>query len=545
MQKKNILYIFNDNSLGGAGQSLLDTLKEIKKEVNPIVIMQEKVCVKDRFEALNIRCYEIRFPRDYVKIGNASNEKKKDDFRQSYEAAIQILPIIEKEKIQLVHINSSVSYFGAIAALMADIPFVWHIRELMEEHFSCEFLNNELKKALYIRSDKLISISDYVKHKYYEKYSVNTQKIYNGLDIEKFKVNLDEDMDFENVFLVAAVVSHEKGQFDAIRATEILIGKGYSDVKLIIVGGGADEYTWALRKYVKIKKLDSNISIFSFQSDLSKLRRMASYAITCSQNEALGRVTIESMLAGNLVIGAKSGGTIEIIGENEERGVLYELHNVEELANTMIRVMQYSKKKKNQIVKNAQIYAEHTFSSRQYCRELLKVYDEVIESHKPKNQDHFLRNLKDQYEQIKNIEMCKNQEVNIQYLKLEAAFELLSKWLEIKQKGYNLVEYFKTNHIQSVAIYGMAMIGRRLYDELENSDIQIKYLLDRNPKGMEKILKFSLLDKEKLEVDVIVVTVAATEHQIVKEIQTMGYKNVIGLSDILCDFIWKIGSSGI
>ena len=101
---------------------------------------------------------------------------------------------------------------------------------------------------------------------------------------------------------------------------ELLVRQGYTDVRLIIVGNGNDGYVWALKKYIKKKNLDNNISILPFRYDLSDLRKEVSYEIICSQNEALGRVTIEAMLAGNIVIGARSGGTTEIIGAHEERG---------------------------------------------------------------------------------------------------------------------------------------------------------------------------------------------------------------------------------
>lgn len=534
---KNIMYVINDDTLGGATQSLLDLLKEIKKEVNPVVVIRKGVKIKESFDALKILYYEIQFFTDHVKIGNLTPEKKGEDFKYSYEAALQLLPIIEKENVQLIHINSSVSYFAAMAALIAGVPYVWHIRELVEEQFGCEFINNDLKQKLYVQADKLISISDYVKQRYYEKYSVNTQKIYNGIDVEKYKLNVDENIDFKKIFLVVAMISPEKGQWDAICATEILVKKGYSDIQLIIVGDHGEGYAWALNKYIKSRNLDKNIKILPFQNDLSELHRQASYAITCSQNEALGRVTIEAMLGGNIVIGAKSGGTTEIIGEDEDRGFLYELHNSEALAGAMIRAMECPEEIKIQMLKRAQAYAEDTFDTKKYCMKLLDVYSEVISSFKTKNQKRFINALEEKYESIKNNEIIKEQSVDSQLLKSEAAFSLAAKWLEIRQRGYSLAEYFKKNNYQSVAIYGMAVLGLRLYDELENTDIEIRYLLDRNPNGMEKILEFVSL-QEKLIVDVIVVTVAAAEKQLVKEIKKTGYDNVIGLSDILNDFVY-------
>lgn len=538
MSAINVMYIFNDIILGGAGHSLIDTIIEIKDSVNPIVVIRDDSEMEDQFIALNIQYYKLHFTTDFIEIGNRNENMIKQNFVNNYEAAVQLLRIIEEEKVHLIYINSSVSNIGAMAALMAHIPYVWHIRELMKEQFGCEFLNEELKCNLYARADKLISISDYVKQKYLEKYQIHTLKIYNGLNVEKYKLNVTKDMDYQNVFLVVAMISQEKGQWDAICAIEILIKAGYSDVQLIVVGNGNDGYIWALKKYITMKKLDRNIFILPYQNDLSKLHKKASYAITCSQNEALGRVTIEAMLAGNVVIGARSGGTVEIIGENEERGFLYELHNSEDLAKTMIRAMSCSKELKNQMIEKAQIYAEETFDSKKYCKALTEVYGEVISSFKEKNKDDFLNELRNHYNEIKNEKLCESQNaVNTEYSKLKTAFSLVVKWLEIKQKGYNLSEYFKKNGIRTIAIYGMSYLGCRLYDELENGDVEIRYLLDRNPNKMDSILEFGSLESEKLLIDAIVVTVALTEKQVISEIKKKGYQKVVGLSEVLDSFM--------
>ena len=198
----------------------------------------------------------------------------------------------------MIHINSSVTYFAAIAALIAGIPYVWHIRELLEEHFECEFLNWEIKEKLYKQADKLIAISDYVEKTYYEKYSLKTIRIYDGLNIKRYKKHIEITKNFNRTFIVPGAITPEKGQLDIVKASEILVARGFCDFKIIIVGNGSDDYVWALKKYIKRKKLDKNICILPYCDELSHLRNQAAYAITSSQNEALGRVTIEAMLSG-------------------------------------------------------------------------------------------------------------------------------------------------------------------------------------------------------------------------------------------------------
>lgn len=530
--KKNIMYIFNDTGFGGAGQSLLDTLIEIRRMVNPIVVVQDIANVEDKFTELGINCYKIQFSVDYVKIGRADKDQRRQDARQSYEAALQLLPIIQKEKIQLIHINSSVSSFAAIAALMAHIPYVWHIRELLEEQFGCEFLNEELKICLYRKADRLIAISNYVKKQYGIKYDIDTVMLYNGLNIRRFKKDIKQGNQFRNTFIVTAMITPEKGQWDVIRAAELLIERGNKDFKVIIVGGGAENYIWALKKYIQKKKLEKNIHVMPFQNHLSQLRSQASYAITSSQNEALGRVTIEAMLAGNIVIGARSGGTTEIIGENEERGFLYELGNSIALADTMEKAMNCDNGRKKLLLQKAQRYAENTFDSKRYCVELQKIYDETIASYMPKEDDDFLVTLKECYSADHSKGFGKGNN-NASYKKSDIMFSIALKWLAIRQKEHSLSEYFEQNNIQTIAIYGMGVLGCRLYDELENSTIQIKYLLDRNPNGMDQIFEFSALGKNNFEVDAIVVTVISSEREVIDTIASYGYENVISLREIL------------
>lgn len=531
--KRHVMYIFNDTGFGGAGQSLFDTLTEIKEDVNPIVITRDDAMVESKFTEFGIRCYKIHFSTDFVKIGSVNENRRGCDFKQGYEAALQLLPIIEKENIQLIHINSSVSYFAAIAALMAKIPYIWHIRELLEEQFNCQFLNEQLKISLYKKADKLIAISDYVKDKYYEKYSLNTIRMYNGLNIKRFKKPVEVRKQYTNTFIVAAMITPEKGQWDVIQAAELLVKRGYTDVKITIVGNGKPNYIWALKKYIMKKKLEKNIRILPFQNDLSDLRGQVCYSITSSQNEALGRVTIEAMLAGNVVIGARSGGTTEIIGADESCGFLYELGNVVSLANTMEEAINSRSGIKNAIAQKAQQYAEETFDSKQYCKDMVKLYDEVIHSFEPCEYSSYLKGLQEAYNTIKDTKKFEEKDNIILYKKLELMFTTALKWLEIRQMQYSLDEYFRSNHIGSIAIYGMGVLGCRLYDELEDSDIKIKYLIDKNPNGMDKVLKFVSLDKEKLDVDVIVVTVIFSEKQVIDDIRMGGYENVIGLSDIL------------
>ena len=48
-------------------------------------------------------------------------------------------------------------------------------------------------------------------------------------------------------------------------------------------------------------------------------------------------------------------------------------------------------------------------------------------------------------------------------------YELLNQWVKLKIEGKKLEKYFVDNSYKTIAIYGYAELGHRLYDELKDS----------------------------------------------------------------------------
>lgn len=529
-----VMYVFHFNGafLGGAAQSLLDMLDGLGSRIEPVLVIGEEAQLDELLVSRGIRYYKMFLPNDVVKIGCVNDKEIEKDLYFSYKAAKKLAAIIRKEKIELMHINSSVGKVGAIAALMTQIPYIWHIRELVEEQFGMEFINMDLKRDLFYRAARLVVISDFVHEIFEQKVQLKSEKIYNGFRVERFKQNKSENQMYYPVFLAAAMISPGKGQWDAVKAVELMLKEGYENVRLILAGHGEAGYIWALKKYIKKNGLEKQVQILPYQKDLSRLRKEAFYAITCSQNEALGRVTVEAMLAGNIVIGARSGGTLEIIGRHEERGFLYQLNDSQSLAEAMIRAMRRSSADKDQLLRKAQEYAEQTFGLEQYCRKILNLYDKVFRKPWVWQRDRLLRDLEKTHSEIGNLQVYEKNTNVEQTKKAVERNTLLLRWSEMNQKGLSFETYFKARGIEKIAIYGMGELGRRLYDELENSGIRVSHILDRNPGNMKSILDFTPLDGQKMQVDMIVVTVIRAEY-ILRNLRDRGYEQVIDLTELL------------
>lgn len=535
MKRLNVMYICNDLGIGGATLSLIDTLEQMRGYVNCIVVIRQQYDIIYHLEKLNIQYYIVPFECDYGLKENNSLEKMELNFIEDYDSAKHLVEIIHNEKIDLIHINSSVSNVGAIAGLIAGIPYIWHIRELIHDHFNCCYYNEDLKRELFNKAARIISISDCVKKKVLETYKIESIRMYNGLDIDKYENVIDDKNTYNRNFLTAGIISEEKGQWDAIRAVEFLIKKGYTDIKLYIIGNANEVFKWSVEKYVKRHDLNNNIYFISFKEDLMLFRKKVSYSITGSKMEALGRSTIEAMLAGNIVIGADTGGTKELIGLEEKRGYLYEQGNYENLALVLEKVINESDAIKKRIQKSAQIYAIKEFDSVKYCKELYQVYLDAVANYQYNTEMSYAKQLTSRYEFLDKKKKSKwiNNSNLLQTSKVQLAYYWIMKWLKLKQKGISLSDYLQKENIHSIAIYGMAQIGCLVFDELENTTVKIEYVMDRNDQNAMKIIKMINPEGELPKVDAIIVTVLSQEKQLIDWLKGKCSYKICGLTEII------------
>lgn len=527
-----VLYISNEAALGGAAQSLVNMLKVIKgRKIRPVVILPGRGVLEECLKELEIQYYIIDFTLGYGKIGTGSRQKDDANFLDNYKAALQLQKIIRAEGIELVHINSSVSNVGAFAALIAGIPYVWHFREFPEEDFNCEFWDKPLKNKLFQQADATIAISDIVEKTYADKYGISPIRIYDGVDADRYKRELSNlpGKETEHRFIITGAITENKGQYEAIRAVEILVQEGVKNIHLTLIGPVMESLGWFLNQYILRHRLESYVTILPFQKELAKYREGCSYALTTSKMEALGRCTIEAMLAGNIVIGADTGGTKEIIGEDETRGYLYRQGDVKNLAETMKRAMSEVTETKEQCRRNAQIYAEETFSLEHYGDKILSLYKEILgeqENSIKQDRQALVEELAVRYECLKAV--TQNE------AKKESSYmTILKEWMCLAERGKSISDILKSKNIYTAAIYGMGNLGCRLYDELSAGGIAVPYVIDRNPKFLEEIVQVKAPEDVPDGVDAVIVAVSAEEESIVSNYREKHGGCVMGISEIL------------
>ncbi len=160
-----------------------------------------------------------------------------------------------------------------------------------------------------------------------------------------------------------------KGSLNSVRLINELRRVGIENVHLDFVGNGVDGYKGKMYELIKKNKLEKYITILPYSSDIKQKLCIADILLMNSRSEGFGRVTIEGMLAGCLVVGRKAAGTAEII-QNDVNGLLY---SDESEFVCCIKKILNNREKYKEVAKYAQNRAVKEFSCEKAAQNFMNV----------------------------------------------------------------------------------------------------------------------------------------------------------------------------
>lgn len=116
--------------------------------------------------------------------------------------------------------------------------------------------------------------------------------------------------------------------------------------------------------------------------------------------------------------------------------------------------------------------------------------------------------------------------------RLSMYYDILIRWIELKQSGDSIETWFLDHGYSTIAIYGMGQMGERLYDELKDTGVDVKYGIEGTANGWYLDLEIKPLDEKLERVDVIVVTPVFAINEIKKKLSEKVGCPIISLYDI-------------
>ncbi len=273
---------------------------------------------------------------------------------------------------------------AAVAARVLGVPHIWYVHEfgLRDHGFSFDLG--------YARSLRLVEHLS-------ERIVVNSRAVLEEMSrwIDRDKLRLvhygvcvparpgepaPRAGDAWNVVLVGRK-SPSKGQEDAIRALAVLRESG-ERVTLRLVGGGDPAYLPRLEALARELGVADSLVLVPETRDVFAHFAWADVALVCSRAEAFGRVTVEAMKMGRPVVGARSGGTAELIRDGWN-GLLYQPGDSRELA-AKIQLLRRRPEVAARLAATARSWAEEQFSGERYAAAFAAVVEEVLGAPAPK-----------------------------------------------------------------------------------------------------------------------------------------------------------------
>lgn len=373
---QNILFIANVSSCYGANRSMIDLIIGLREcRVAVYVVIPTFGPIIKELKKEKIKYCIVSYTTGVHLAADAGWNNRLKRATSNVRAFSKLGELIKKWNIDIIHTNSLTHYIGAACAFYYKLPHVWHIRELLDEHYDMQFDFKFFHNYLLKKSKAVICISKTVFQKY-GCFNANSYTIRDGFRIDKYFFERKEygHKDRLNV-IICGLISKGKGQMEALEAVKKYLEFYNENIHLVIAGKGDVEYLQKLKGYIEKHHLQDHVEFVGFISDLSEFRRNADIGLVCSEKEALGRVTIEGILSGLIMVGAESGGTAEII-RNMENGYLYPKGDSTRLASLLYEIQSHPEKQVD-IIRQAQISAENEYGIEKYSRQIKEVYQSV------------------------------------------------------------------------------------------------------------------------------------------------------------------------
>ena len=289
--------------------------------------------------------------------------------------------LLRKKRFDLVVLNNSWMYVAAVAAKKASVPHIWHIREYTDEDFpDYKIWKRDRALQLMSEADMLICVAKGI----YEKYrtilpEANVELVYNGIDPSKFDRERRPLFNSNIVQMcIVGMLLKTKGQDQLIEALSIVKeNEPGLRFQLRIVGPSTASELKRHKDIVQRLGLTDEVAFVGAVSDTAPILLSSDISFTCSRMEAFGRVTVEAMMAGCLVIGANTGGTSEII-QNCETGILYRRESTSDLAERILFALR-NVDKSRRIAEKGKREALEKYTALRNAREIDALYRRAVQ----------------------------------------------------------------------------------------------------------------------------------------------------------------------
>ncbi len=323
--RPRILYINNSADLYGASRALLRVLVPLRgRGFEPVVVVPERGPLQARIEELGMQV--IVDPG--LSIVDRATLKSFRAFAFFFGFPLSVFrffKLIRRERIALVHTNTAVMPSPALAAWLAGVPHVWHMREIFDEFRSGWKI---YWRYLHAFSTRIPCMSEAIAAQFPNR--SKTCVLFDGLPLEEYPrtavlSRAEARAQFQLgagpvIGCVGRIKFVRKGQEVLVQAAALLKQRGLT-AKLLLVGApapGNEEHGERLRQLIHDLGLEADVVMPGELPDPKPAyAAMDIFVLPSAQAEPFGLVVLEAMAMGCPVVATAIGGPLSIVAEGE------------------------------------------------------------------------------------------------------------------------------------------------------------------------------------------------------------------------------------
>lgn len=383
---KKICFFAHSNNLTGANRSMLDLVEKIGKsdrKISVTVVIPmggdiEKKLLERGIKYKIIRSFNLTYRKKELEIISRTKIVIKRILNIFCERRLK--KFIKKNDFDLIHLNSMLTFVAAKIANKSGIPYIWHLRDFIQEDHGWYFYNDSEMRHLLNNANRCIAISNAVENTFKKRYDLtNIIRVYNGVPKERYYFDRKKIEAPLNICVIGRL-SVTKDQLTVLKAFRRIKNSDFSDKygKLFVVGSaGEDElYKSKLQNYVLNNFEKDDVIFVEHTDDVLSFRKKADIAIIPSWQEAFGRVTIEAMFAQQCVIATDSGANPELVKDNFN-GFLFKKKDDSQLFEILCAVTE-DLNKIEKVQKEGCEFALENFPISKTAEQVLEIYRKVL-----------------------------------------------------------------------------------------------------------------------------------------------------------------------
>jgi glycosyltransferase involved in cell wall biosynthesis len=404
-ERRRILYVEKPVSVGGSVIGLYELVRGLDtSRYEPVVAFYGPNPYRDRFRALGVpvitlseqppaatpapgpqRDIAASLSRYGEWLGTGYRTAKQMVLlaRHDWPLARRLARLIKEESIDLVHHNNSLNREAIMAARLAGVPCICHVRWLHDLSFVDRYLARF--------ADSFIYMSRAIEQ-CYRSQGVHADKgyvVYDPFDLEAFKqINHTDGLRAEfgltdQDWLISNVgrLDWWKGHDDFLRAMA-KVARSQPNGKALIVGAADSTprnqaYYQRLQQLVTDLGLSDHVVFTGFRTDVPRIMAASDIVVhSSSEPEPFGRVIVEAMAAGRPVVATAAGGVLDII-EDQVTGLLVPPKNATLMAKAIQQLFQ-NRDQAEMIGQRAQQEAKQRFSVEQHVKAVQRIYQKIL-----------------------------------------------------------------------------------------------------------------------------------------------------------------------